>query len=361
MMIVIGFTSCTKQEPHREVIITQTKTYPLIKKDLDTDDIDKNRSKGKNIAIVYAIHDIGKYSIEAINTANTYLSAKQKDYNFFVYDIEDETQNNFDTIIQQLHDNDIKDVIFLVTDKKIEYLLRRDIIREFNLYFPLVNIDSIDDRTMIKENMIFGGIDYAVQFEKIFSDAKNKQGIIYEIYDNKPISQILHNKLMKLDAPFESIFLSEDNPNYTLLFKRYKQLNQSIVILNTSIIKSAILLSQLRANDIKPLQIYATQINYTSLIFHLTQAKDREDLKIVNMISDLPKTLSSYYDVSGNDIRYNWVNYSTLIGLEYLFSKKNEIFGNKIINNQVQYDLNFIQVNKTNFTKENETPKGALE
>jgi len=59
------------------------------------------------------------------------------------------------------------------------------------------------------------------------------------------------------------------------------------------------------------------------------------------------------YDVNkllNNDIRYDWVNYSTILGFEYLKYKKLKLFNNiEIINSQVQYPVNLYSTKNNSF------------
>ena len=90
LSIIVFFSSCTKQEPHMQVVVTLPSSQITLQRqnnvlqEVFTPNNSISSLKEK-IAIVYAIHDIGKYSIEAINTINVYLTSKQNQYDFFVH------------------------------------------------------------------------------------------------------------------------------------------------------------------------------------------------------------------------------------------------------------------------------------
>ncbi|HFU75619.1 MAG TPA: hypothetical protein ENK66_05160, partial [Arcobacter sp.] len=335
IFIMLFLTSCAQKKD--EVVVYAPKKESIKEKKVEEKIILKNEPKvqsafeapkPKTIALVYAIKNIGKYSVESHNVIKTYLSAAKNNYIFKVYDIENESAQNYDTILDQLLEDKIENVIFLITDRYIDSLAENEKINNFKSYFPIINKDALTNKTNIK-NLIFGGISYKKQFSTILNQLENKDNI-FEIYDDKSISIILHEKLgMSINTYYRSIKINGKNPNYEKVLNRYRDLNQSSVILNTSIVKSSIILSQLRANDIIPHEIYSTQINYSPLIFVLSQNEDREGVKIANSIQKLPKEIDSIYNLIGTDIRYNWVNYSTLIGLEYFFNQSNLIFNNE--------------------------------
>lgn len=328
-----------KQEVISE-IITEKKEMPII-----LEEFEKNHNK---IALVYATNKIGKYSLEALNISTTYLSMIEKNYSFFAFDMEEENSENYNKILENLHEQNINNVIFLVTDSEINTLLSHPQLQNINCYFPLINKNNLSNPIINNKNVVFGGINYNKQFETIVGMLDiNKT--TYEIYDDKTLSVALHEKLVAHYPQIKSINLYGKNPNYEEIFKRYDDMNDSNIILNTSVIKSSIVLSQIRANDLYPFKVYSTQINYTPLIFALTQDEDRKNLVLISSIGTLPKNVYSQLVMSENDVRYNWVNYSTLVGLEYLIKPSESVFGNKIEENQIIYTNDIIEVQNNQF------------
>jgi SRSO17 transposase len=140
-------------------------------------------------------------------------------------------------------------------------------------------------------------------------------------------------------------------PNYKSFIRQHRQIKNSSLILNLDIVKSSIFMSQISANDkIYVKQILSTQNNYSPLLFVLTQQKDRTKLIIASSINETNEKLYSVNKLLGNDIRYDWVNYSTIVGLELLKTKKSILFDNiEVINNQVQYPSILYKTNKNSF------------
>lgn len=103
------------------------------------------------------------------------------------------------------------------------------------------------------------------------------------------------------------------------------------------IVKSSLILSQLRANEIDPKIIFATQVLYDPILMTLTQDKDRERLLIANSIDRVSSELKDNISNFGGNISYEWVDYSTLVGVNYLLKGNNEIVSTKVENNQAIY------------------------
>ena len=113
-------------------------------------------------------------------------------------------------------------------------------------------------------------------------------------------------------------------------------------MLNTPIIKTSIILSQLRVYDIVPSVILSTQLNYNPLIISLTQFEDRLNFITANSIENVDAKLEDTLSLLDIDIRYNWVNYSILVGINYLYDQNaRNIITNSVVNNEVIYTPKF--------------------
>ncbi len=131
-----------------------------------------------------------------------------------------------------------------------------------------------------------------------------------------------------------------------------KVLQNSSLFLNTSIIQSSIVLSQLRAHGTEPYRILSTQLNYTPLVVSLTQFPDRKKFVVANSIGKTDLKLQESLALLNSDIQYNWVNYSTLIGMDFLYKKNDsELFPSRIKNNQVSYEVQLYKNTRYGFEK----------
>ena len=99
------------------------------------------------------------------------------------------------------------------------------------------------------------------------------------------------------------------------------------------------ILSQLRAYDISPKAILSTQVSYDPMLMLLTQDQDRDKLVIANSIDSVNNELRDEISTFGGNIVYEWVDYSTLVGINYLYYGNNSnLVQTKIIENQAVYN-----------------------
>jgi SRSO17 transposase len=134
-------------------------------------------------------------------------------------------------------------------------------------------------------------------------------------------------------------------------FLKNRKFENSMVILNTPIVKTSILLSQIRALDVNIQGVLSTQLNFTPLILSLTQKEDRKNLNVANSIGNLPIDLKEINSILDNNIEYSWVNYSIIVGMEYLTNSLKLFEDLKIRDNQIVYPITIYKVKKYSFEK----------
>ena len=126
--------------------------------------------------------------------------------------------------------------------------------------------------------------------------------------------------------------------------------------MNVPLVKTSLIASQLRVYKIKPYVILSTQINYNPMLLTLTQYADRKNLYIANSIGKTSVNMEELNSLFGHDIVYDWVNYSTSIGIDYMYTHyfvpiAEKKFNERIIDNQVEYDISIMQPKRYKFSK----------
>jgi hypothetical protein len=212
----------------------------------------------------------------------------------------------------------------------------------------LVNKNDIKDIKLLEnKNIIYGAINYKSQFDALISFVRTKR--LVDFYDNSPIGAVLHNYLKDTKLIYTKK-INNNNGSYKRFLKHNRYLTNSTIILNTPIVKSSILLSTLTANEVKYANILSTQINYTSLIFSLTQISDRRNLIVASSTTQYPYNLEEYIQLVHSNLKYNWVNYSIAVGTEYLMNNKLVHFKEiKLHNNQIIYPIYLYKVGRSSF------------
>ena len=103
--------------------------------------------------------------------------------------------------------------------------------------------------------------------------------------------------------------------------------------------KTAMVLSQLSANNINPSNILLTQNNFDTRILTLTQDHDRQKALFANSIDKVDSKLTDIVSNFGGNIEYEWVDYSVLVGTNYLYYGGNsKVVPTRVVNNKVEYE-----------------------
>jgi SRSO17 transposase len=312
-------------------------------------DMDSFRSSQMKIALMVPKKRIGKYAKNVSNSILAYLLSSCDRFQFEVFDAKDETPDSLYYSLQEIKSKGYTFVIAPLTQEGSEIVAQSE--RELLIYIPTINRRNIYNSG---ENIIFGGIDYHAQIDKLLSMAKEKIAIFG---DGSRLSRQLGEYIEV--SSFSDIFLHKHFKNITTNFssvlKNNHKLDNSTIFLNLPLIKASLLASQINVYNLEPNNILSTQINYNPKIFKLTQSKDREKLYIANSISSADLNIRDANYILGNNIFFNWIEYSTSIGVDYIYNTyvddKGRSFYELISENQVLYDINIVKAATASFER----------
>lgn len=300
---------------------------------LTEDELVLNKEKKMDIAIIFPSKLIGKYAKSSINTITGYFLYKKLNFNLKVFDSELESPEKIALTFEKLKESGFKKVIALYTVNGIETINALEGLDELDIYFPLIHKEELIEPN---ENFIYGGISYEDQMIKLmeYSNYEN-----YMFYQNSYVGQKLKNYFEDLTLEGSiSQEIKRKNNNFKALIEE-SEVNDKTVFLNTNIIKTSIILSQINIYNKEPFIMLSTQLNYNPLLISLTQKKDREKFFVANSIGEVDTILSDIIDNLGANVSYNWVDYSTLVGINYLYDlNSSSLIKTKVVNNQVQYE-----------------------
>ena len=284
------------------------------------------------LAFIYPSSLVEKYAKTSLSTISGYLSYQKADYDLTIIDSTNESYENINSAFAKAKQNGITHIIGLFTPSAVSSL-DKIVTSDLKVYLPL--IEKSDSLTS-NENLIFGSISYEQQVKKLISYSNTNNAMFYQ-------NTYIGNKLKK--AYDASVYdtrvrkeISKTETNFKYIVNDYK-LNNSTLFLNTDLVKTAMILSQLRAYDISPAAILSTQVNYDPMLMLLTQDQDRDKLVIANSIDSVNNELRDEINTFGGNIVYEWVDYSTLVGINYLYYGNNSnLVKTKIIDNQAVYN-----------------------
>jgi hypothetical protein len=279
-----------------------------------------------NIAFVYPKNLI-KYSKGSISTVGSYLSYKNIKYNLKVIELENEDYNSIENTFSNLKNSGFSDVIALFTPNAINSL-SKIVDSDFKVYLPLIEKKNSLETN---DNLIFGSISYEEQLKKL-SYYSNGDNVLF--YQNTYLSKNIKKAYNSVVSNGREKEINNNERNFKGLVSG---LNNSTLYLNIEVVKSAMLLSQLRASNVNPNFIFGTQANYDLNLLNLTQEDDRKKMLIANSIPEIDKKLREEINSGGADLNFSWVDYSTLVGINYLVDGNSSLIPTKIDDNQAIY------------------------
>lgn len=300
------------------------------------------------IAVLIPQKTIKKYAITSVNSVMSYLLYKNYSFDLNVFNSGDEKEDAIRKALSDIQSGGYHYIIAPVTAEGAAVIAAN--VRDTMVFIPTLHRSSI---AVAGENIVFGGIDYDQQVSLLSQHANERVGTFE---DGSALSFQL-NALVKKNS--ERVFyekrVESSKANFKGMFKGNTSLNSASFYLNTPLVTSSLIASQLRANSIYPHALLSTQINYNPLLLTLTQYEDRDNMFIANSIQRTPAKLEEINTLFGHDIVYDWVNYATSIGADLLathfFGNQTErIFKEQLINNQIVYNTRIVKPERYSFT-----------
>ncbi|WP_419764372.1 MAG: hypothetical protein ACNI28_11445 [Arcobacter sp.] len=299
------------------------------------------------IAVVFPSKVVGKYGNSTINSVIGYLLFQNSKFEIESFDSEDESVENIYNTLNEVKNKGYKKVIALFTKNSLATINNISSVSNMKIYFPLIS--KSESYYKSTPNFIYGAISYENQMKKLLELSNGSNSQFYEdssigyrlknIYEGLVPQVIVNQKILQSNNNFKKIVTNES-------------LNHTNLMLNTTIVKASIILSQLYAYETKNGAIMTTQQNFDPLILSLTQYEDRLNLFFANSIENTDERLTELLTLLDTDVKYNWVNYSTLIGIDYLFSKNRDaLIKNNIVNNEVLYNTYLYYSTEASFKK----------
>lgn len=332
------YTPLTMSEPFKSY-------YAGIKKLATIPEIEIGR-KDIKVALIIPQDVIKSYSVVVSDSVFAYIFKRDVGSHIEIFYSGDESAENLNLAINRAKNAGFKYLIAPLTTNGLE-IVNSDDYDDLIFYIPTINIKNISNP---RSNLFFGGIDYEAQIQKLLQKANHK---ISAFGDGSRVSNMLNGIVAtnSTNPYIQNIEGSDIKLNF--LKNNYKVKNSSI-FLNTPLIKSALLSSQFRVFELEPYILLSTQLNYNSALISLTQSGDRKNLYIANSIMTPDSQLETLSAILGEKLAYDWVAYSTMIGMDFIYlnyinKSAQAIFKENMQDNQIQYDINIMRAGNYGF------------
>ena len=300
------------------------------------------------IALLLPYKRIGKYASSTLNATFAYLMTKSNPFSLKSYKIESENRNDIQGALEKIQEDGFSYVIAPMTKEGTTNLISLN--PSLNIYFPTINKNDLN----ISTSYLFGGIDYKAQSNTLLSKAVSPL-VIFSGKSNtgKKLAYMQEKEFLnQKNGRVIKYFISRKTTNIEYYLKNNKKIDYASFFINTPIIKSGMILSQMTLYDTNATNILSTQINYDPLLLSMTQYNDRKKMIIANSIVQNNNVAVETNSLLGNDIVYDWINYTTTVGMDYFY---NQITGEDrdykidLVDNQMIYDIELLRPGKTKF------------
>ncbi len=329
------------------------------------------------IALLLPYKKIGKYASSTTNASFAYLMTKSHPFELKSYKVESEEIEDLQAILQTIKNDGFDYVIAPLTKVGADNVAI--INPELNIYFPTINKTDMNSTSPY---LTYGGIDYKAQSDMLVKEALSPMIIFYDkssLGKKLALYQEDRFKYKEINASNENMAVEEfsayvaktqkvrikDNKtirysiarrttNLERYLKENERINDGSFFINTPIVKSSMIMSQLTLYDVNVTNILSTQINYDPLILSMTQYTDRQKMLIANSITEENNVLIETNSLLGNDIVYDWINYTTTVGVDYfynLITLEDREYNIPLEDNQMIYSIELISPSLSKFIK----------
>ena len=315
-----------------------------------TIDILSRIKSGENLKIALLVPKrvIKRYAKKVSNSILAYLIYRSGNFEYEVFNSIDESETNIITTLQKIKDRGYNFIIAPCT------LTGANLISTYEdsaiVYIPTIHSKDVNFRS---SNIIFGGIDYKAQIDKLLDYTNDKLSVFSgKSRLAKQLTSYVSEHSYQKNIYVKTIDNARVNLKYVI--KNNNRLQDSSIFLNMPLVSSALISSSFATFDIKPFALFSTQINYSPLLFSLMQKKDRKNFYIANSIGYINSRLNDIEQNLGNKIKYDWISYSTSIGLDHVYSKYNsqdKLFNEELENNQIKYRTKIVKIEEDGFKR----------
>ncbi len=328
------------------------------------------------IAMLLPYRIIGRYAYSTTNAAFAYYLTKNRAFELKTYHAESEESAELEKVLAQIEEDDFHYVIAPLTLKGAHNVASLDL--PMHIYFPTIHKNDLNVST---DYIYYGGINYQKQLESLMPYASTPLTVFYdkndlgtkltdmtkEEYLYAFDQNITKDRVMFKDEDGE--YLSEEEmkdlnlsyaskpkffsypiakrtSNLEIQLNENDRIQEGSFLLNTPVVKSAMVMSQLTLYDVNTSNILSTQINYNPELLLLTQPKDREHMLIANSINYHNNIMIESNSLLQNNIVYDWINYATTIGADYfyhLITSAHREYPQEMIEHQIEYPISIVK------------------
>lgn len=301
------------------------------------------------IALLLPYKKIARYAASTTNASFAYLMSKNRPFELKSYKIEDESYEEISKALNKIKADGFHFIIapFTQSGEKVVSKINPQI----NIYFPTINKKDAQTKSGY---LYYGGIDYRAQSDLLLKESASPLVIFHDTseigeqlskYQEYKYKQISGSKVIKYSIP-------QQTTNLEAQLKDNKRIAGASFFINTPIVKSGMIISQLTLYNANATNVLSTQTNYNPLLLSMTQYQDRKNMIIANSITQNSDVLIETNSLLANDIVYDWINYTTTVGIDYfsyIINGEKREYDIPNVDNQMMYPITLLQPSVSRF------------
>ena len=319
-----------------------------------------HNGKKIRIAMLLPYRKIGKYASSTTNATFAYLITKGHPFQLKSYKVENEEKDSLESTLQEIKNDGFEYVIAPLTKKGAENII--EINPALNIYFPTIHKHDVNTSSPY---LLFGAIDYRAQSNLLLKEAssplvifsdKSATGKKLALYQKSEFKNPIEEPEIttNIEKKVKTYYVSRRTTNLEYYLKENEDINFGSFFINTPIIKTGMIMSQLTLYDTNATNILSTQINYNPLILSMTQYTDRKDMVVANSLTEHNNVLIETNSLLGNDITYDWINYTTTVGIDYfygLITDDDRTYKAQMNEQQMTYEVELLRPSRSKFVE----------
>lgn len=304
------------------------------------------------IAIVSAPSIIGKYTQSIYNVSlATLMGLHQENFSLIRYDLKDESEQSLEETLAKAQNEGMEAIIAPLTSTGAKNLLTQKI--TLPIFIPTVHKRDFPNAP---DNMVFGAIDYRAQIEILLPYMSESISVFYDSstvgMQLKSMTEEIFSKHKSDKKKVSSYPIDIKGDNIVKHLSKPALFSKSSIIIHLPVVKSSMLSAHMTFTGVKERNILSTQINVDPTLITLTQPNDRNNMILANSIIEFPDSILQANDLMHNDITYDWIHYTTCVGIDYLYSvlsNHSRTFTMRIIHSQVIYPIELVKPKDSGF------------
>lgn len=300
------------------------------------------------IALMVSPSVVGRYSQSTYNVALATLMASRSPFELVLYEMSDESENSIAQAVEKITHDNMNAILAPLTLGGVKNLLR--IQTNKVIFIPTVHKRDIG---ISPANIIFGAIDYQTQIEALLPYMTNSLAIFY---DESPVgshllqaTQTIASEAKKSTAIYS---IDTEGSNIVKYLEKPAAFSKKSIIIHLPVVKTSMLAAHLTFTAAHEHNILSTQINFDPTLITLTQYKDRKNMIIANSIIEQVPSIYEINSLMNNDLTFDWINYATSVGTDYLISYLNgteRLYTMRLIDSQVIYPVELMKPKEFGF------------